>query len=409
MKQIKQLKVCLNFDGTPIRVGELVTDDESIYFKYASDFIASGIEISPVKMALSTEILSSDTAVFDGLFGVFNDALPDGWGRLLLDRTLIAKGILPQDISVLDRLACVGETGMGALTFSPEIELEDVNKKEVILDVIAKEMKHILEGTASSILDELYYLGGSSGGARPKVLVGYNPNTNDLIYGENNLTTGYQHWIIKFPSSSDLMDIANIEYAYYLMALDAGIEMTDSKLFTTASGKAYFGTKRFDRVNNQRLHMHSASGLLHDNFRYSQLDYGHVMDCAFNLENHVAAYSKVLRLAAFNVYSHNRDDHSKNISFLMNAKGQWQLAPAYDLTFSSSSHGMHSTMVAGESRAPGQKQLLELATAFSMNNPEQIIRLVKTVINNWQYYAEVAGVSKTSTRLIQKELQAIKD
>ena len=151
--------------------------------------------------------------------------------------------------------------------------------------------------------------------------------------------------------------------------------------------------------------MHSASGLLHDNFRLSNLDYGHLMDCAFQLENHVGAYTKVLRLAAFNVYGHNLDDHSKNFSFLMDSRGFWKLAPAYDLTFSSSSHGMHSTMVAGESKYPGKKHLLDLAQNFSVKNPNEIINKVRDVLSNWKKYAEESGVSKDSTNLIGKTIQ----
>ena len=139
--------------------------------------------------------------------------------------------------------------------------------------------------------------------------------------GSSSPAEGYEPWIIKFPSSSDLPDIANIEYAYYKMARDSGIEMSECRLFQGKSGRVYFGTCRFDRNGSKRIHMHSASGLLHDNFRMSSMDYGHLMDCAFRLEQHVGAYSKILRLAAFNVFAHNRDDHSKNFSF-SNA-GKW--------------------------------------------------------------------------------------
>lgn len=129
------------------------------------------------------------------------------------------------------------------------------------------------------------------------------------------------------------------------MAIDAGLYMASFRLFTSKSGKKYFGTKQFDRIGNHRLHLHSAAGLMHDNFRLSNLDYGHLMDEAFKLENDVHAYEKILRLAAFNVFAHNRDDHSKNVSFLMNHEGKWQLVSVYDLTFSMSSHGFHSTTI----------------------------------------------------------------
>jgi len=407
MEPIEQLEVYLRFTDTPITVGQMVSDNSTIFFKYDTTFLEKGIEISPFKLKLSNAILTPETPIFDGLFGVFNDSLPDGWGRLLLDRTLLSKGISLNQITPLDRLAYVGSGGMGALTYKPNLNSEIQYNRLLELDEISQEMNKVLEGTPSDIIEELFNLGGSSGGARPKIFVGYNPKTNHLIHGQSSLPEDYDHWIIKFPSSTDLPDIAQIEYAYYKMALAAGIEMSECRLWEGPSGTPYFATKRFDRIGNDRLHLHSASGLLNDNFRYSNLDYGNLMDCAFRLENHVAAYSKVLRLAAFNVYSHNRDDHSKNISFLMNPAGGWKLAPAYDLTFSNSSHGMHSTMIAGESKSPGQQHLLELANTFEVKNAKAIIDEVQTAIFDWKIYAKDSGVSVDSKKLIDKTLTEV--
>jgi serine/threonine-protein kinase HipA len=296
----------------------------------------------------------------------------------------------------------VGSNGAGALKYKPEIIDEKQKLFGLELDAIAIASHQILTGTSVEILDELYLLGGSSGGARPKILVGYNPNTQHIIGSIKDLPAGYEHWLIKFPSSSDWQDIANIEYAYYKMAIDAGIEMSDCKLFKGKSGKVYFGTKRFDRIGNKRLHMHSAAGIMHDNFRLSNLDYGHIMDCAFKLERDVKVYEKVLRIAAFNVFAHNRDDHSKNISLLMDEHGNWKLAPAYDITFSSSSHGMHSIMVSGESANPTKQHLLELANYFKIKNAEKIIDQVQATIYNWKIYAKQCKVTTDSKNRIEK-------
>ncbi len=404
MTGVKKLIVSISLGEQEIDLGELVSAKRKIYFKYYPGFIDKGIQISPFKMRLSDKVLSADTKPFDGLFGVFNDSLPDGWGQLLLDRTLSSRGISISKITPLDRLAYIGFGGMGALIYRPEIGSEYVRKNRLELDVIASQMNYVLEGASSDVIEELFDLGGSSGGARPKIFVGYNPATDHLIHGSEELPDGYEHWIIKFPSSSDPIDIAYIEYSYYKMALDAGIKMNQCKLFTAGSGKEYFGTKRFDRVDGMRVHMHSASGLMHDNFRLSNMDYGYLMDCAFRLENHVKAYEKILRLAAFNVFGHNLDDHSKNFSFLMDNEGRWQLAPAYDLTFSYSSHGMHSTMVAGESRAPGKRHLLELAKYFSVKKPDEIIDRVQDVVFSWDKYANENRVGSESTNLIKKAI-----
>ncbi len=402
MEHVKKIIVSIQFSKNEIELGELVSEGRAIYFKYYTDFITKGIEISPLKLKLNTGINKAEAIPFDGLFGVFADSLPDGWGKLLLDRALNAKGIDISNMTMLDRLAFVGSKGMGALIYKPEID-DGIHKQfEFELDKIAKATHQIISGTSTEILDELYILGGSSGGARPKILVGYNPKTQHIISTEKDLPIGYEHWIIKFPSSSDKADIANIEFAYYKMALDAGIEMSACKLFKGKSGQEYFGTKRFDRIGNNRLHMHSAAGMMHDNFRLSNLDYGNVMDCAFLLERDVRAYEKVLRIAAFNVFAHNRDDHSKNISFLMDENGNWKVAPAYDLTFSSSGHGMHSTMVSGESANPTKQHLMELANYFKIKNASAIIDKVQEVIYNWKDYAKQCKVSTDSKNRIQK-------
>lgn len=407
MKTIEQLIVSLILEGKEIPVGELVSDSKKIYFKYYPSFIEQSIEISPFKLPVSKGIFTPDTTIFDGLFGVFNDSLPDGWGRLLMDRTLLERGVSLSEINPLDRLAFVGENGTGALVYQPCMEVASTTEIQVKLDHIAAETKKVLAGVSTDIVETLFRLGGSSGGARPKIQVGYNKMTNHLIYGADQLPIGYDHWLIKFPSSNDSFDIAEIEFAYHKMAIDAGIHMSECQLFQGASGRQYFGTKRFDRIGNKRLHMHSAAGLLHDNFRLSSMDYGHLMDATFQLEKQVVAYEKILRLAAFNVFSHNRDDHSKNVSFLMNGEGKWQLAPAYDLTYSISAHGFHSTLVAGEGRSPSSKHLIELADVFGISHPKTILEEVKTITNNWRRYATENGVSEASTKKIEQHLLSI--
>jgi len=402
MEHVKKIIVSILLNEEEIEVGELVTDSRAIYFKYYTDFIKRGIEISPLKLKLNTEINKADPVPFDGLFGVFADSLPDGWGKLLLDRILTNRGININEITMLDRLAFVGSNGMGALIYKPAMEEDKDKEYKLELDNIAKASNKIIAGTTIDVLDELYQLGGSSGGARPKILVGYNPKTQHLIGTKKQLTKDYEHWLIKFSSSTDSTDIANIEYAYYKMALDAGIEMSESKLFEGKSGKSYFGTKRFDRIGHNRVHLHSAAGIMHDDFRLSNLDYGNIMDCALKLEKDVLAYEKILRLAAFNVFAHNRDDHSKNFSFLMDANGNWKVAPAYDLTFSSPGHGMHSIMVAGESGSPTKKHLLELANYFKIKNASKIINHVESVVYEWKKYADKCEVSSSSKNRIAK-------
>ena len=214
--------------------------------------------------------------------------------------------------------------------------------------------------------------------------------------GQAGQAPGYQHYIIKFRGATDRTDAAEVELAYARMATAAGIETAPSRLLSSASGRQYFATRRFDRARGRRLHMLSAAGYLHDNFRLPAIDYGHLMDAANVLTGTRTEAAKVLRLAAFNVLAHNRDDHSKNFAFLADERGRWRFAPAYDLTFSPSAHGEHSITVAGEGRAPGRTQLLALAEAFDIKTGEAIVEEVAAAVAQWPKWATEAGVGRES-------------
>jgi len=359
------------------------------------------LDISPFKLKKTTEILLSPRAPFDGLFGVFNDSIPDGWGRLLLDRKLIKSGENPKEISILNRLSMLGKSAQGALIYEPVTDEGKFENELINLDLIAQESEELLKTGTATFLDQLYHLGGNSVGARPKILVNYNQKLNQFSTVSKE---EFEPWIIKFPALNDLKDIAQIEFAYYKMAGACGIEMSESNLFYSESGKVFFGTKRFDRFANKRSHLHSACGLLHDDFRYSTMDYGHVMDAANRLENNLNACEKVFRLAVFNVYACNMDDHSKNIAFLMNEKGKWGLAPAFDLTFSPSPGGYHSLSVANTYQEIGKKDLLKLAAYFGINKGNEIIDQVKETLSKWNMFSSETQINKKEHELIEKTL-----
>jgi serine/threonine-protein kinase HipA len=293
--------------------------------------------------------------------------------------------------------------------YSPVIKSDEKFSDKIDIDRLKTVIDEVYNGSSSGVIEELMSLGGSSGGARPKANIGYNPNTDELMHGYTILPEGFEHWIVKFPSSEDLKDIANIEYAYYKMALAADIEMSECRLLESASGQQVFATKRFDRNGNNRIHMHSMAGLTHDNFRMSSIDYGHIIDTAYTLENSASARKKILRLAAFNIYSHNRDDHSKNFSWLMDDSGTWTLAPAYDLTYSSTAIGEHSTRVAGEGSNPGRVHLMALAEEFSISKPSEIIEEVQEAIAQWPVIAKECRVSSESMNSIQKKFEQLRD
>jgi len=400
---VKEIKVGLNFGMNTIPVGRLARNDHRIYFEYGSEFIEQGLQISPLMLPLKRGLSSFDSSLFEGLPGVFNDSLPDGWGRLLFDRFAQSQGVLPSEVSPLDRLAYRGKHGMGALVYEPEVNITRENGT-ISLDGIARQAQEVLKGSSDEVLQELLSLNGSSAGARPKALIGVSEDRNQVIHGAE--ATGYEPWLVKFPNSVDGLDSGAIEYAYALMAKDAGIEMPDVYLFPSVEGPGYFAAKRFDRAGNKRFHMHTACGLLHADFRSPSLDYEDLLGLTSIMTRDVREVEKMYRLAVFNVLAHNRDDHGKNFSYLMDTEGQWKLSPAYDLTFSSGPGGEQSTMVMGEGRNPGVEHLIRLGVEAKIAKPRinEIIELTRSAIETWPRKSKQYGVSDVRTHLIAQNL-----
>lgn len=323
-------------------------------FEYSADWLRDGFSISPFSLPLEKKVFMPKMDPHEGLFGVFADSLPDGWGRLLVDRLMRKKGYNPQEFGSLERLAIVGASGMGALTYQPVIEVEQVLDK-YSLDEIAKECEKILKTEYTESLDYLFAKGGSSGGARPKILT----------------TVDDEEWIIKFPSSDDDKSIGRQEYEYALCAKACGIEMEAVKLFPSSETEGFFGTKRFDRLSHlesEKLHMVSAAGLLETSHRIPNLDYDLLMQLTLQLTESMEECKKLYRLMCFNVFAHNRDDHSKNFSYLyMEKENRWVLSPAYDLTYSNSIGGEHATTIHGNGVNPGMADIGEVAKKIGLN------------------------------------------
>jgi serine/threonine-protein kinase HipA len=394
---IELLTVYLDARSQRRKVGRLAFKDRQLLFEYDVSFINSGIELSPIKLPLRPVVSVADTTIFDGLFGVFNDSLPDGWGRLLLDRTVEKYGIHRGQLNPLDRLAYVGRHGMGALSYEPELGLQNTDDVPLVLDKIAEESAAVLAGENEEVFEELLRLNGSSSGARPKIVAQVSTDKKRIIHGQQELQSGFAHWMIKFPSSQDARDMGAIEYAYSLMAKDAGVEMPETHLFRTKRNK-YFGTKRFDRDGDARIHMHSLGGLIHADHRSPSLDYDTVLRVTLALTRNIQDAEKAYALACFNVLAHNRDDHVKNFSFLLNARNEWIFAPAYDLVFSYGPGGEQSMLVMGEGRNPGSAQLQALGKRHGIKNAPEFLAKVERAVANWPRYAELAEVSRKSTK-----------
>lgn len=331
-----------------ILVGILAETKEGLVaFEYSSEFLNNGFSISPLSLPLEKRLfIPKDYNTFQGLFGVFNDSLPDGWGRLIVDRFLKSKGINIGSINVLDRLAIAGDYCMGALEYKPAFYEISIDNSIYDLDILSNECLNLLKDRECNNIDELFNLSASSGGARPKVLVKYNN----------------QQWIIKFRNHSDMEESGVMEYEYNSIAKECGIEVPEFKLFPSKYNGGYFGVKRFDREDNKKIHMISSSALLETSHRIYNLDYNILLKLTKKITKSMEEVKKMFKLMVFNIFSHNRDDHAKNFSFIYNENEKvYKLSPAYDLTYSNSYNFEHACMVNGKGNNITDGDILEVA------------------------------------------------
>ena len=369
MKQNKALQVL--FDNRVVGTLALAANHK-VVFQYDDSWLEQGFSISPFSLPLENQVFVPTKDYFDGLFGVFADSLPDHWGRLLLKRLLLAHEQNPDKLTVIDRLAIVGKSGMGALTYYPEQSFSEENDN-TDLDELAFQCQKILHTEYSDKLDELYRLGGTSGGARPKIMT----------------TINDEDWIIKFSAHVDGENAGKMEYDYSCCARKCGITMSETKLFPSEVCEGYFGIKRFDRISDisgtKRVHMLTAAALLELDFEQPSLDYHSLMKLTKIItRDNKDDVENMFRRMCFNVFAHNRDDHSKNFTYLYDESADsWRLSPAYDLTYSNTYYGEHTTTVDGNGRNPGKKELLAVGTMAGMKKElcMDIITEIKSCIN----------------------------
>ena len=366
------LDVHLHAYGVRRHVGKLAAHGNAILFQYAPEFLDSGINISPFRLPLSPEVREDPKRTFDGLFGVFNDSLPDGWGLLLLDRTLRKKGSSLHACLPLQRLAMVGTHGMGALEYTPAAEQAEEAVSVAELDALAEDSLRILRDAPvdAGQLDKLIQLNGSSAGARPKILVNVADDYRIVPQGAGEPKG--TPWIIKFRSAHEPPNTGLTEYAYSLAAREAGLDMPETHLFPSATSPGYFGVQRFDRVHGQKVHVHTACGLLHASHRDPSLTYESLLRLTLLLTKDIREVLKMVLLMVFNVRSGNKDDHSKNFSFLLNKENQWRMAPVYDLTPSEGINGEQTCMVNNKGKDITEKDFL--ATAATVDVDARTVR-----------------------------------
>lgn len=363
METVKKLTVIYN--GTI--VGYLVDESEGhIAFQYDEQWNKDGFSISPYSLPLSSEIFRKEKPIFGGLFGVFNDSLPDGWGELLVKRMLAKNGVNYDRLTPLTKLALINGNGLGGLTYEPTLA-EKSDNSSVDLDELCDYVQKMFDDESQACdLDAIYAFGGSSGGARPKAHI--------KIDGEE--------WIIKFPCKTDPLNIGEQEYKANAIALRCGIATNEFKLFPSKICSGYFGAKRFDRQKHKRVHMISLSALLETSHRVPNLDYMHLFQVVQNICVDKDELYEVFRRMCFNVLYGNRDDHGKNFSFIYDESiMSYSLSPAYDLT-KVMDKPEHEMTILGNGK-PTESDLLAIADALKLSHKKCLdtIEIVKSHIS----------------------------
>lgn len=322
------------------KVGTIAeTASHRFAFAYSEEWLDSGFAISPFSLPVEPKVFVPAGSNFQGLWGVFADSLPDAWGRLLVDRMLRSKGLSAETVSPLTRLMIVGASGMGALSYRPAWDMaHDTLLGD--LDELSAQCSALLNREDVSNLDDIFRLAGSSGGVRPKVMT--------------------EDWIIKFPAAGDIRDSGLMEKEYMDAAAECGMIVPETKLMPSRRCGGYFAVRRFDRRMGKRLHMLTASALLEVEWHNAALDYHTIMKLTGILSRgNMADMVQMYRRMCFNVFAHNRDDHAKNFTWIYDAKNDcWHPSPAYDLTWSTTYYGEHTTTVDGNGRDPGMSELL---------------------------------------------------
>jgi serine/threonine-protein kinase HipA len=419
-KKLQKLSVSLRFSpGCELAVGLLAMVNGRVAFQFSKDFVKSGLQISPLTLPLMEQPTFAPIGRYSqGLPFVLAESLSDGWGRLVVDRFLVERGISPSEAGPLDRLALIGSRGMGALVYSPDLTETDRDTDALDLGSLLAGVVQINEGKAVDVLPKLAKLGGSPGGVRPKILAGIDENDR-VISGTEDMPAGYVPCILKFPVKSEILGRyeCETEYAYSCMARLARITIPDTRLLQVGKQKA-FCIQRFDRVQSfsadrkifgDRLHQHTLGGLLGMEPGQSVCDYKHLLAVALRLTGDKKNTLSLFRQMVFNIATHNRDDHARNFSLIMNSHGSWQLSPAYDLLFTEGPAGEHSTSVMGECKKPVWQNIASLGEEFGLSFSEMtsVTQEVGSAVQQWGELAELNGIPKALSEKISNNFQDI--
>lgn len=403
-------------------------------FEYDRAFVRSGIEIAPLTMPLSSRLYSFPSLrleTFHGLPGLLADSLPDRFGNALINAWLARSGRLPESFNAAERLCYTGSRGMGALEYAPAIRsgLSGTSHVEVarLVGLASEVLTHrdnlhgwFDDGGSETALKDILRVGTSAGGARAKAVLAWNPQTGEVRSGQVKAGSGFEYWLMKFDGVSanrdkeleDPKGYGAIEYAYYRMAVDAGITMSPSRLFEE-NGRRHFMTKRFDRLDGGgKLHMQSLCGMAHYDFnQVGAYGYEQALQVIRRLGLPMAAVEEQFRRMVFNIVARNQDDHVKNIAFLMDRSGAWSLSPAFDMTYSYQPSGKwtssHQMTMNGKQDGFTLDDFKACAQSASMKRgrAETIVAEVRAVVARWRDYADEARVNPAQRDRIQAALR----
>ncbi|HOI79572.1 MAG TPA: type II toxin-antitoxin system HipA family toxin [Petrimonas sp.] len=417
--------------------GAVAWDEKSGWasFEYDPAFKRLGWELSPLKMPLSTEQriysfpeLRKETGssfdTFKGLPGLLADMLPDRYGNELINLWLAQQGRPENSMNPVEMLCFIGKRGMGALEIEPTILKQNVNTFSVEIDslveiaskMLSKKEPFVanLKSDEEKAMREILKIGTSAGGARPKAVIAYNEKTGEVRSGQTRAPEGFEHWLLKLDGVSEVQlgathGYGRVEYAYYLMALDCGIEMMPCRLLEE-NGRAHFMTRRFDREGSYtKHHIQTFCAMKHFDYnRVNSYSYEQLFQTMRELKLTYAEAEQMFRRMVFNVIARNCDDHSKNFSFILKQGDRWRLAPAYDLCHAyrpgSEWVSRHALSVNGKRENITREDLIVIGRSIRNKKAEEIIDQVNDTVHNWNYYADKAGVDKDKKVSIDKTL-----
>jgi serine/threonine-protein kinase HipA len=408
-------------------VGAVALDPKLGYYVFAYDksFGRSGIEIAPLHMPLNDNeevyiFTDLPEETYKRLPAMLADSLPDDFGNALIDRYMADKGISRSQITQLDRLAYMGKRAMGALEFKPAHGPKKIKPTAIEMNSLVTEARKAVKGTlegdyeTDAALRSIIEVGTSAGGARAKAVIAWNPVTQEIQSGQVDTEEGFEHWLLKFDGMGADKELGisqhygRIEYAYYLMAIQAGVSITESRLLEE-NDRAHFMTKRFDREGRDiKHHIQTLCAMNHIDYKKKSTNsYEQLLMTLNELKLSHAAYVEVFRRMIFNIMGRNCDDHSKNFSFILKEGSHWELAPAYDVTFAHNPKGewtnQHLMSVNGKYKNFTADDIIKVADRFGVGEVKQLIKEVQAAIKSWPDFAKNAGLNKEEVRRIGQQ------